>query len=82
VEEEGEPLAKVEAKWMSWRTIFLQNTYYQLQLQHALSKHAQAESPAVRKNRVTSSDRRELNSWQAKTKVRSLCDVEIALLLP
>lgn len=40
------------------------------------------KSPSVQKNRVTSSNRRELNLWQAKTKGRSVCGIEITLLLP
>lgn len=49
---------------------------------NVISSGKHAESPSVQKNRVTSSDRRELNSRQAKTEARSVCGIEITLLLP
>lgn len=85
VEGEGKPwwllLAEQSRLDKLGNSFFLQSDY-QPQRQHALGKHAQAESPAVRKNRVTNSQRRELNLWQVKTKAKSLCGIEITLLLP
>lgn len=49
---------------------------------NVISSGKHAESPSVQKNRVTGSDRRELNSRQAKTEARSVCGIEITLLLP
>lgn len=70
---------KSKSQMEKQKNFYLQKNY-QPQCYHTLGKHEGSSS--VQKNWLISGDRRELNLWQTKNKVRSVCGIEITLLLP